>query len=572
MASSTVSLTGLASGFDWSSFIDQMMEVSRVPQQRLQADQYTLNQKNAAYTNVKSQLASLQTRIKELKDPTLFDNRTATSSDVSAATVSASKGAAPGTYTFNITQLATASKINGTVNAGKRLSETSDVSGVTLSSAGFPAAITAGTFTVNGKQVTVETSDTLADVFTKISTATNNTVSASYDPDTDRLSLSGAGEIVLGSATDTSNFLQTARLYNNGTGTVSSSSALGSIRQTSVLSEANFNTAISDGGSGAGEFKINGVSISFNAGTDTVNDLVNRINASSAGVTASYDTSNDRFILTSKATGDIGIALEDVTGNFLEATGLASGALNRGNNLIYTVNGGDPMVSQSNTITEASSGIAGLSVTALKENSTVTVSVGNDTEKVKTAIKNFVDAYNRVQSLIDSQTASSTDAKGKVTAGILANERDAGDISNTLRKTIYSTFSELSGTLKHLADLGINTSGNNNSITLDDEAKLDAALSANFNSVKDFFTNSTNGLGVKLDAVIEKMIGDGGTLVAHQDNINSRVKALDQQIADMERRLTAEQDRLKASFVAMETAQANINQQLQYLMKQFGGS
>ena len=91
----------------------------------------------------------------------------------------------------------------------------------------------------------------------------------------------------------------------------------------SALSLANFATAVSDGGSGAGEFKINGVSISFNSSTDSVSDVLNRINASAAGVTASFDSVNDRFLLTSKATGDMDIAMEDVTGNFLSATGLS---------------------------------------------------------------------------------------------------------------------------------------------------------------------------------------------------------------------------------------------------------
>jgi flagellar hook-associated protein 2 len=569
MASSTVTLSGIASGFDWSSFIDQMIGVSRVPQQRLLADQTKLNQKNSAYSNIKTQLTTLQTRNDELKDPTLYDSRTASSSDASIATASVAKGAALGSFTFNITQLATASKINGATNAGKALSQTNDVSGVTLSSAGLPTAITGGTFTVNGKQVTIATSDTLASVFSKIATATNNEVTATYDPTQDKISLTGAGEIILGSATDTSNFLQATRLNNNGTNTISSSMALGSVRQTATLNAANFDTTISDGGAGVGKFKINGVEISFNASSDNLNDVINRINISGAGVTAGYDALNDRFVLTNKATGDIGIAMEDVTGNFLAATKLSSGTLAHGKNLIYTVDGSDPIVSQSNTITETSSGIAGLSVTALKENSTVTVGVSTDTSKIKTAINSFIEAYNRVQSLIDSQTASSTDAKGKVTAGVLAGESDAAEISSNLRSAIYSTISGLGGTLKHLQSLGIETNGNNNSIALKDEAKLDAALSTNLNGVKDFFTNSTLGLSVKLDSVIEKIIGDDGSLVTHQNTLNTRSKAIDQQVADMERRLTAERDRLTASFVAMETAQAKINQELQYLTKQF---
>ena len=39
---------------------------------------------------------------------------------------------------------------------------------------------------------------------------------------------------------------------------------------------------------------------------------------------AAYDGVNDRFLLTNNTTGDIGISLEDVRGNFLQATKLAS--------------------------------------------------------------------------------------------------------------------------------------------------------------------------------------------------------------------------------------------------------
>ena len=309
---------------------------------------------------------------------------------------------------------------------------------------------------------------------------------------------------------------------------------------------------------GAGEFKINGVSIAYSAGTDTVSDVINRINASTAGVTASYDAINDRFLLTSKATGDMGIALEDVTGNFLAATGLAAGALTHGRNMIYTVNGSDPLISQSNTITESSSGIAGLSVTALKENSPVTVTVGSDTAKIKNAIQGFVDAYNKVQSLIDTQTASTTDAKGVVTAGILAGDSDADQIASTLRRTIYSPISGLSGTMKHLANLGIVTNGNDNNISLDDTDQLDSVLSGNLAGVKEFFSDATNGLSVSLDNYLTKTVGDDGTLVAHQNSLTKQSADIDQQIANMERIIADDKDRMTSQFVAMETAQAQM--------------
>src|SRR5205085_5259982 len=141
------------------------------------------------------------------------------------------------------------------------------------------------------------------------------------------------------------------KLNNNGTGAISSSAALGIVKQSSALANANFATAVSDGGSGAGQFKINGVTINFNASTDTVLDVLARINNSAANVTASYDPINDRFQLTNKSTGDVGIALEDVTGNFLAAAQLTTGTLGRGKNLLYTINGGGQLTSQSNTVT-----------------------------------------------------------------------------------------------------------------------------------------------------------------------------------------------------------------------------
>lgn len=53
------------------------------------------------------------------------------------------------------------------------------------------------------------------------------------------------------------------------------------------------------GGVVAGEIKINGVSISIDPATDSLDDVVSRINDSGAGVTASVDRTGDRLVLSS---------------------------------------------------------------------------------------------------------------------------------------------------------------------------------------------------------------------------------------------------------------------------------
>ncbi len=561
-------LSGLASGFDWRTLIDQLLEVERAPQRRLLSEQRLISDRKSAYSSIATQLAVLQKRVDELSDRTLFDARkTTTNADI--ATALAEAGASQGSFAFHVIQLATAATKQGGSNVGSPLSTTTDVSGVSMSGGPFGTAIKAGTFMINGEQVTLESTDTLQGVFAKISAATGGTVTAGYDPNTDAITLIGTGEIILGSAADSSNFLQVARLSNNGTSTVTSSSALGAVRLSSSSSSANLATAITDGGAGAGSFKINGVTITFNADTDSISEVLRRINDSSAGVNASYDSVNDRFLLTNKSTGDVGIALEDVTGNFLAATGLATGNLLRGKDLFYTLNGGGQLSSHSNTITEDTSGVDGLSVT-VSEAGDATVTVVSDTERIKKTITDFIADYNKAQALIDTNIASTTDAKGKVAAGILAGEGEANSISSELRRMVAGSFSFLTGAIQRLESVGITTTGDNNNLNLSNTAKLDAALSGDLDDVTALFTHESSGLAVKLANFLELTIGDEGTLSEKHDNLDRQAADIDDQITEQERMVQSNRAQLIASFTAMESAQQRINQQLQFLAQRFG--
>ncbi|MCX6925082.1 MAG: flagellar filament capping protein FliD, partial [Verrucomicrobia bacterium] len=440
MSSSSVALSGLASGFDWQSLVTQLVTLERSPETQLQSQQDALGQQNIALGGIKTELGVLQNAAVVLKDPTFFDSRTATPSDSTLASATADAGTTIGTYSFSVTQLASAAVWKGNTTAGGPLSshdissQSADTSGLTLSTAPFAQPVTAGTFTVNGKQITIGATDTLKSVFDQISSVTNGAVTAGYSSTSDKITLSSGSAITLGSGADTSNFLQAAKLSNSGlvtnldgSATVASAVKLGAVQMKVALDKANLGAPISDGGSGNGGFTINGVSISFSASSDSLTNVIDRINSSDAGVTASYDSTNNRLSLTNKNTGDVGISLQDNAGStFLAATGLTSGAggtLTSGKDLLYTVNGGPQLSSRTNTITADSSGISGLSVTALAEKS-FTVKVAGDTAKIKTAITNFVGAYNKAQATINTETASSTDASGVVTAGTLAGDQD----------------------------------------------------------------------------------------------------------------------------------------------------
>jgi flagellar hook-associated protein 2 len=543
---SSVTLSGLASGIDYSSIVDQLIALERVPENTLRTQQSLIQRQNTAYTSLKTQIATLQSKLAALTSE-LFDSRQTSVSDTTKATTSATAGATVGTYNFTVTQLASAAALRGAADVGAPLNPAD------------PFA-TAGTFTVNGQQLSVATTDSLQDILDNITAATG--VTATYNAGADTITLASGSEIVLGSATDTSNFLTAARLTNNGTGAITSSGSLGAVKPASHLDAANFTTPIT----GSGSFQINGVTISYDAATDTVNDVLARINNSAAGVTASYDALADRFTLTNKAAGDIGFALADVSGNFLAATGLATGTLQRGQNLLYTVNGSDPRVSPTNTVTDG-----GLSVT-VHQTGSFSVEVGADTAKIKTAITDFVDAYNKIQSLIETDTASSTDADGEVTAGLLAGERDVNSLAARLRSLAASSVSGLSGAISRLSQLGYKTSGYDNQLTLDNADALDSALTNNLADVKALFTTATTGIAPRFTEYLDNITGDEGWIAVHQDTLTKQSADIDRQIEAMERRIASDRERMLAAFMAMEQAQQRINAQMEYLTRQFNNN
>ncbi len=646
-----LNVSGLASGFDWKSMVDQLTSVERAPQRRMRAEQASVRAKNAAYTSLKTELSSLKGLSESLKDTSFFDTRKVTSSETHA-TATADSGTSSGEYNFEIYQLATSAKQLGATDVGASVSTSS-----AMSSGGFSIAVTAGTVTVQGKQVTVSTDDSLTTTLAAIKTAVGG--SFDYSVSGDKVTFTDSSQIVLGAATDTSNFLQALRLNANGTTSITSGAKLGGIDISTTPANANF----TDGaGAASGSFKINGTTISWDSSA-TITDILDSINSSEASVYANYDPVNDRFLLTNKTTGDVGITLEDVTGDFLAKTRLLSansGALSRGKNLLYKVNDAGPLESQSNTIDSNSSGIQGLAVTAtqgsgaskisgvdtsgetittetshsystgdavtvyspgtmpggLSADTTyyvrvlsstsyslhttkanaesgssavdltsaqtgdvyllsgapkkTTVSVQADTDTIKSKISGFITQINKVQSLIKTQTASSTDADGKVTLGVLAGESLVSmTISGDIRTKSIEDVSGLTGTITRLESIGYSSSGYSNQLTLSDSSTLDTALSENLGQVKSLFTTTTYGLANSMYTYLDNLLDDDGSLETTQTNLTSQITSIDKQIADHERRVQMNRDTLIRSFVNMEQAQSKINNDMSFLMSRF---
>ena len=584
-AINTTSLSSSLTGntFDWQAFVDQIVQIDSAPITKLQNEKANNTDKISALDYLKTNLTDLQTASQALNASGLFTGRTATSATAGSTwAITADSGATTGSYAFNITQLATVSQRTGKGDIGAAIS-TSDItkdtvgSGTTIATLPTANAVTAGTFTINGAQITIGLTDSLESVFGKISDATGGTVTASYDHTTDKVSLSSASEIVLGSATDSSNLLSSLQLFNNGTGTLASGNSLGAVNTTATLANSRLTQAITAvDGTGAGSFALNGVNIAYNINTDSMADVIKRINTSTAGVTASYDTTSDRMILINNNTGDTGFGLSEATGGFLAAAGLSMSTVGatttRGKNAQFSINGGSTISSASNTLNSAVTGITGLTVQATTKE-TQAITVAGNTGAMKTAIQNFLDKYNIVQSYIDTQT-STTVANGAVSTSTLTNTREVDNWASSLRSKAFAAVSGLSGTVSRLADLGIDFSGTSNQLNIRDSAKLNNALANNATDVAAFFSTAGTGFAASMDSYLNTLLdsngsGSGGALMAIENTLTSQNSSVDVQIAQIQRQLAREKETLTASFQAMQAAQTQAKSMMDLLKNTF---
>ena len=566
-----VQLAGLASGFNWTSFINQLIQAESEPVTALQTQQTTLSNQNSSLNTLQSDMQALQSSVTALQDPSQFSQTSATVSN-SLWTGSTTSGAAAGTHTVAVTSLATPSELQGSSDISQPISSSSDVSGVVVSAMNLATPITAGEFTVDGARVSVAVTDTLQDVFQKISTATGGAVTASYDSATDEVNLSSSSPIVLNSANDTSNFLDALGLSNNGTGSVSSSASLGAPNLTAPADQADLATPLTGLGSdGSGSLTINGVAISYNADTDSLNTILSKINASAAGVTASYDSANNRMLLTNKVTGSLGVSVVDTTGNLGAALGLTTGSnLELGENAQFSIDGGPEVTSTSNTITGSNGGITGVSLT-LGSASTEQVDVTQDNSTAQTNIENFVTAFNNVTSYIDAQTATSTSGT-KVTTSTLTGDLNVQSISQALHAMAFSDVTDSSGNTTRLDSLGIDFDGDSNQLEISDPAQLATALQNDGAGVSNFFTNTTDGFAAGFTTLINKEAGSTGSIANEVAAHTKTSQGLNTQISSLQANLATQQTDLTNEFTQMEVTESKLQSELAVLNSALGTS
>jgi flagellar hook-associated protein 2 len=242
--------------------------------------------------------------------------------------------------------------------------------------------------------------------------------------------------------------------------------------------------------------------------------------------------------------------------------------------------------SGTNVVTDAIPGLQ-LTLKGVTGTGPVTANVsvpGPDLDAIRAKLRTFVDQYNSTVDFISGKLREEkipgATTESDAAKGVLRGDTGLSGLLNKLRTTVSSYTSAGSGTIKSLSSLGITTGAPTGGGTINqdslkgklvlDDGQLTKALAGDAAGVRNFLGQALGdgGFARELEAVVHPSTQTGGTLDNRISQEDANRRRLTTQIADMDRRLQAKQDRLKQQYAAMETALSKGQTQGQWLSGQ----
>ena len=481
---SGISFGGLASGIDTDSIVSRLIQLERIPIQRLQRQQVQLSAKMGAFQQFKSLLTGMSAAAGGLNTSSAFNPIAATSSNLTTATISASGATNAGIYALAVSKLAQAQK----VSTGPQTNTTT-------------ALGQSGVIAVNGKAVTIEATDTLQNIAQKINSAGAGATASLIDGGAGQAYLSitsaktGAGNRI--SVTDVSGTAATglglvggAESFRSPTTGGGYSNGFSSTSTTiaSSMSATGLPTSMS--------FALNEVSITVDPNVDSIQAIATKINISGSGATAAVETVTENGS-TSYRLKLTGVSTVDDSSGILKDIGLMqrdySHELLAAQDAAFTLDN-VALTSSTNTVTTA---IPGATITLLKANLTTpetsTLTLSRDNDGIKTKVKAFMDAYNGV---IDFVKANSTFDKDSFESGLLFGDGSTQQVESTISGLMFNSVANLNSSFSNLTQLGFSFDSDGK-LALN-EATLDTAIGTNSDAVGNLFralgTSTTNSI------------------------------------------------------------------------------
>lgn len=307
------------------------------------------------------------------------------------------------------------------------------------------------------------------------------------------------------------------------------------------------------------------IDIEISSENNTLNDIANAINEAEAGVTAGViNDGNGNYYLTLQAqkTGtenSITFSIQDDDGDDTDNSGLSALYTDPAAQTLtetqaaadaqLTVNG-IAVERSSNEIDDLIEGVT-LNLKAADTSKSVTVTSSKSYRGISNKLQNFVEKYNSLIDILKEQTAYNAATQQ---GGTLLGDSTVSRISLGLSKFIYQNVDGVNSAVNSLSKLGIELDKTGH-LSLN-KSKLTTAMETYSDDVMRFFTSDedgNSGLAVKLSNFLDGYLKSStGIIAAKTDGLQKSIEKLNDQIDQIEMRLTKREENLRHQFEALE--------------------
>ena len=184
----------------------------------------------------------------------------------------------------------------------------------------------------------------------------------------------------------------------------------------------------------------------------------------------------------------------------------------------------------------------------------VSITVSNDVKTIESNVQNFITKFNDIYSYLKSNSSGGSSSSA---GGALAYDSNASSLLSTLRSVAYTNISGLpSGSLNSLSQIGISFDAANG-LSISDTAKFEQQVNEKADQVSALF-NSTNGVANTLYDKINPYLGVSGYLSLKQNSYDSNVRTLNDKITSSQDRINKSADSLRTQYEKLQAQLADM--------------
>ncbi|MCS7053249.1 MAG: flagellar filament capping protein FliD [Ignavibacterium sp.] len=545
----------------------------------LKARQTRFNNLSSAYSRILNQIDTLKSSLSALKNQSnnsVFQSKSAKSSNESRIVASASSNANTGVYNLRVDQLA---KNDSVLSVDKNSSDYSSITNPGEYEFKILTGDGSGGYFRSSVKVVLSNSDfsggniTFSNLANKISQTVNNdlaTINSNYVSGT--FSGSGSFKFLFGSNEYTINY-SSADYEQVIDSIVQQLNEITGISAEKVVSNGTFSLKVtSNVVSNFIQFKDDTGSLLSNLGISNskeiaASQLINfsvfspvsgktQISISSKKTGYEFRFSEISDITTNGVLNEFGLNLGTSRPNFVQVDNGedTAGFLYSTNQLNAKVKfNGIDVQRNSNEINDLITGVnLKLLSTSPSNESDVVLTITSNTNEIKSRIENFITKFNELYNYLRENSASTKDRRG-----LLLGDSNASSLLNLLNNFAVNSLQGFSSSVVNsLSKLGI-TFNVNSGLSIANESQLISSIENKIVEVENFFS-STNGFANQLFNAIDSYSGPNGYLKKAQNQLNSNITALNDSIKNSELRISKSAERLRLQYQRLQSQFAQL--------------